>query len=173
MLVSYALAGLMVILVMRMLGEMATAQPDTGSFSTYAERALGRWAGCSIGWLYWLFWVLVIPVEATAAAGILTKVVGGPQWIVGAAGGGAADGDEPVLVGNYGEFEFWFALIKVVAIVAFLVLGALAMFGVLPGSDVSGVQPPVGHRRVHAERRRRRDRGDADHHVHASWARRS
>src|SRR6476661_9964310 len=62
-LVAYALAGALVVLVMRMLGEMATAQPDTGSFSTYADRALGRWAGFSIGWLYWWFWVLVIPVE--------------------------------------------------------------------------------------------------------------
>lgn len=51
-LVAYALAGTLVVLVMRMLGEMATAQPDTGSFSTYADRALGRWAGFSIGWLY-------------------------------------------------------------------------------------------------------------------------
>ena len=44
-LIAYALAGTLVVLVMRMLGEMATAQPDTGSFSTYADRSLGRWAG--------------------------------------------------------------------------------------------------------------------------------
>lgn len=79
-LISYALAGTLVVLVMRMLGEMATANPDTGSFSVYADRALGRWAGFSVGWLYWWFWVLVIPVEATAAAAILTDLVGGQQW---------------------------------------------------------------------------------------------
>ena len=67
-LISYALAGALVVFVMRMLGEMATANPDSGSFSVYADRALGRWAGFSIGWLYWWFWVLVIPVEATAGA---------------------------------------------------------------------------------------------------------
>ena len=73
-LISYALAGTLVVLVMRMLGEMATVNPDTGSFSVYADRALGKWAGFSIGWLYWWFWVLVIPVEATAGAKILSGV---------------------------------------------------------------------------------------------------
>jgi GABA permease len=52
-LVSYAIAGLLVVLVMRMLGEMSAASPDTGSFSAYADRAIGRWAGFTIGWLYW------------------------------------------------------------------------------------------------------------------------
>ncbi|MGC5024880.1 amino acid permease [Tsukamurella sp. DT100] len=138
-LISYSLAGLLVILVMRMLGEMATAHPDTGSFSTYAERALGRWAGCSIGWLYWLFWVLVIPVEATAAAVILSKTVGGPQWSWALLVVVLLTVTNLFSVGNYGEFEFWFALIKVLAIAAFLVLGTLAIFGLLPGSGVSGV----------------------------------
>ncbi len=138
-LISYGLAGLLVVLVMRMLGEMATAHPDTGSFSTYAERALGRWAGCSIGWLYWLFWVLVIPVEATAAAVILSANVDGPQWLWALAVVVVLTVTNLLSVGNYGEFEFWFALIKVVAIVAFLGLGVLAICGVLPGSQVSGI----------------------------------
>ena len=56
---------------MRMLGEMAVAQPDTGSFSTYARKAIGPWAGFTVGWLYWWFWVLVIPIEAIAGAEIL------------------------------------------------------------------------------------------------------
>src|SRR3954452_2595807 len=62
-LVSYALVGALVVLVMRMLGEMAAANPTSGSFSAYADRALGRWAGFSIGWLYWFFWVVVLAVE--------------------------------------------------------------------------------------------------------------
>lgn len=56
---------------MRMLGEMAVLEPDTGSFSTYARKAIGPWAGFTIGWLYWWFWVLAIPVEAIAGAEIL------------------------------------------------------------------------------------------------------
>ena len=110
---SYIMAGTLVVLVMRMLGEMATANPDTGSFSVYADRALGGWAGFSIGWLYWWFWVLVIPVEATAAADILTSLIGGAQWIWALAVTLLLTITNLASVGNYGEFEFWFALIKV------------------------------------------------------------
>ncbi|AIO68345.1 GABA permease [Burkholderia oklahomensis] len=139
-LIAYAIAGLLVVLVMRMLGEMAVAQPDSGSFSTYADRAIGHWAGFTIGWLYWWFWVLVIPIEATAAATILNA------WFPGVATWIFALGITSVLtltnlfsVKNYGEFEFWFALIKVVAIVVFLAIGGAAIVGLLPGSSVSGV----------------------------------
>jgi len=139
-LVSYAMAGLLVVVVMRMLGEMATAQPDTGSFSTYADRALGRWAGFSIGWLYWWFWVIVIPVEATAGATIMHSWAGAvPQWVFALAITALLMGTNLFSVANYGEFEFWFALIKVVAIVAFIIVGILAIAGLLPGSHVSGL----------------------------------
>ena len=139
-LISYALAGALVVLVMRMLGEMAIAQPDTGSFSTYADRALGRWAGFSIGWLYWWFWVIVIPVEATAGALILGDWFPAvPQWAFALVITGLLVGSNLLSVGNYGEFEFWFALVKVIAIVLFIGLGILAILGVLPGSHTSGV----------------------------------
>jgi GABA permease len=139
-LVSYALAGALVVLVMRMLGEMATAQPDTGSFSTYADRSLGRWAGFSIGWLYWWFWVIVIPVEATAGALILGDWLPAvPQWAFALVITGLLVGTNLLSVGNYGEFEFWFALVKVVAIVAFIALGLAAILGLVPGSETSGV----------------------------------
>jgi GABA permease len=123
-----------------MLGEMATANPDTGSFSVYSDRALGPWAGFSVGWLYWWFWVLVIPVEATAAAAILTDLIGGAQWIWALAVTLLLTITNLASVGNYGEFEFWFALIKVVAIVAFIGIGVAAIFGLIPDSQVSGVQ---------------------------------
>ena len=139
-LISYFLAGTLVVLVMRMLGEMATANPDTGSFSVYSDRALGPWAGFSVGWLYWWFWVLVIPVEATAAAAILTDLIGGAQWIWALAVTLLLTITNLASVGNYGEFEFWFALIKVVAIVAFIGIGVAAIFGLIPDSQVSGVQ---------------------------------
>ncbi|GAB2673927.1 GABA permease [Gordonia jinhuaensis] len=138
-LIPYAMAGALVVLVMRMLGEMATANPDTGSFSVYADRALGHWAGFSVGWLYWWFWVLVIPVEATAAATILTDLVGGAQWIWALAVTLLLTVTNLASVGNYGEFEFWFALIKVVAIVAFILVGVAAMLGWFPDSQVSGI----------------------------------
>jgi GABA permease len=139
-LIAYALAGTLVVLVMRMLGEMATAHPDTGSFSTYADRSLGRWAGFSIGWLYWWFWVIVIPVEATAGALILHNWVEAvPQWAFALLITALLVGTNLFSVGNYGEFEFWFALVKVIAIVAFIAVGLLAILGVLPGSHTSGL----------------------------------
>src|SRR5215203_3038557 len=59
---TYAVTGVLIVMVMRMLGEMATANPSTGSFADYARKALGGWAGFSVGWLYWYFWVIVVLV---------------------------------------------------------------------------------------------------------------
>ncbi|MEU2742209.1 amino acid permease [Streptomyces sp. NPDC007095] len=135
-LVSYALVGVLVILVMRMLGEMAAANPTSGSFSAYADRALGRWAGFTIGWLYWFFWVVVLAVEATAGAKILAGWIPAvPQWGWALIVMVVLTASNLASVSSYGEFEFWFAGIKVVAIAAFIVVGALAIFGLLPGSD--------------------------------------
>ncbi|WP_407551098.1 amino acid permease [Streptomyces sp. Pv4-95] len=135
-LLSYALVGTLVVFVMRMLGEMAAANPTSGSFSAYADRALGRWAGFSIGWLYWFFWVVVLAVEATAGAAILTSWVPAvPQWAWALLVMVVLTATNLASVASFGEFEFWFAGIKVVAIVCFIVLGGLAIFGVLPGSE--------------------------------------
>ncbi|MDX3519081.1 amino acid permease [Streptomyces scabiei] len=135
-LLSYALVGTMVVLVMRMLGEMSAANPTSGSFSAHADRALGRWAGFSIGWLYWFFWVVVLAVEATAGAVILEGWIPAvPQWGWALIVMVVLTATNLVSVGSYGEFEFWFAGIKVVAIAAFIVVGGLAVFGVLPGAE--------------------------------------
>ncbi|MGW7674631.1 amino acid permease [Streptomyces sp. NPDC054775] len=138
-LVSYTLVGVLVVLVMRMLGEMSAANPTSGSFSAHADRALGPWAGFTIGWLYWFFWVVVLAVEATAGAKILEGWIPAiPQWgwaLIVMVGLTATN---LVSVGSYGEFEFWFAGIKVVAISAFIVVGLLAIFGVLPGVHSGG-----------------------------------
>ncbi|GHG69267.1 amino acid ABC transporter permease [Streptomyces griseocarneus] len=138
-LLSYALVGAMVVFVMRMLGEMAAANPTSGSFSAYADRALGRWAGFTIGWLYWFFWVVVLAVEATAGAAILNGWIPAvPQWAWALIVMVVLTATNLASVSSYGEFEFWFAGIKVVAIAAFIVIGGLAMFGLLPGSDNPG-----------------------------------
>ncbi|GAA3371597.1 amino acid permease [Streptomyces sannanensis] len=138
-LISYAVVGMMVVFVMRMLGEMAAAYPSSGSFSAYADRALGRWAGFSIGWLYWFFWVVVLAVEATAGAVILNGWIPAvPQWAWALIVMIVLTATNLGSVASYGEFEFWFAGIKVVAIAAFVVIGGLAAFGLLPGSDNPG-----------------------------------
>ncbi|PJI46563.1 MAG: GABA permease [Pseudomonas sp.] len=139
-LVSYLIAGLLVVLVMRMLAEMAVAQPDSGSFSTYADRSIGHWAGFTIGWLYWWFWVLVIPLEANAAAAIIHAwFPGAPIWVLAFVITSALTVTNLFSVKNYGEFEFWLALIKVCSIVAFILLGCAAIFGFSPNSEVSGI----------------------------------
>ncbi|MDX3385637.1 amino acid permease [Streptomyces niveiscabiei] len=147
-LLSYALVGTLVVLVMRMLGEMSVANPTSGSFSAHADRALGPWAGFTIGWLYWFFWVVVLAVEATAGAKILESWIPAvPQWGWALIVMVVLTATNLVSVGSYGEFEFWFAGIKVVAIGAFIVVGGLAVFGVLPGveSDKAGLGNLTDH----------------------------
>ena len=132
---------------MRMLGEMAAANPTSGSFSAYADRALGRWAGFSIGWLYWFFWVVVLAVEATAGAKILEGWIPAvPQWGWALIVMVVLTATNLVSVGSYGEFEFWFAGIKVVADRRVHRDRRLAVFGVLPGADTdAGLRQPHRH----------------------------
>lgn len=134
--IAYALGGLLILLVMRMLGEMAVLNPDTGSFSTYADRAIGRWAGFTIGWLYWCSWALLMGWEAYVAGKILNSwfpLI--PIWVYMFAVIGALILVNLQNVKSYGEFEFWFALIKVIAIVIFLVIGSLAVLHLWPWSQ--------------------------------------
>src|SRR3569833_1425595 len=80
---TYAVTGVVIVMIMRMLGEMATANPSTGSFADYARQSLGNWAGFSVGWLYWYFWVIVVGFEAVAGAGILQRWLPGvPLWLM-------------------------------------------------------------------------------------------
>ncbi|MCF9046662.1 GABA permease [Acinetobacter nectaris] len=145
-LISYLAAGTLVVLVMRMLSEMAVAQPDSGSFSTYADRSIGKWAGFTIGWLYWWFWVLVIPFEANAAATILHSwMPDAPVWLLAFLITIALTVTNLFSVKNYGEFEFWLATIKVCSIVIFIVLGCAAIFGFSLNPSVGGVQHLYDH----------------------------
>src|SRR5215217_4873381 len=134
---TYLFTGTILILIMRMLGEMAVAQPSVGSFSDYSRMALGNWAGFSVGWLYWYFWAIVVGFEATAAAGILGQYVPNiPPWLISLFLILLLTGTNLYSVGSYGEFEFWFASIKVAAIVIFIVLAIvflLGLFGPSPG----------------------------------------
>ncbi|MBD9431857.1 amino acid permease [Achromobacter sp. ACM03] len=137
---AYLGGGILAFLVMRMLGEMAVAQPDTGSFSTYADRAIGRWAGFTIGWLYWYFWALLMGWEAYVAGQILHGWFPvAPNWVYALLLTLGLIGVNFMNVRNYGEFEFWFGLIKVVAIVLFLVVGTLAVVHLWPFGDAGGM----------------------------------
>ncbi|WSQ15042.1 amino acid permease [Streptomyces sp. NBC_01231] len=135
---SYALGGLLVILVMRMLGEMATASPTLGSFMEYARASLGGWAGYTIGWLYWYFWVGVVAFEAVAGAKLLMLWIPGvPQWVFSLVLMTLLTASNLVSTRSFGETEFWLASVKIVTIVVFLLAGTLFALGVWPGSTLS------------------------------------
>ncbi len=131
--ISYAITGLLILLVMRMLGEMATALPQVRSFTEFARAGLGEGAGFIIGWLYWYFWVLVVPVEAIAGAKILQTFL--QSWLplsplqIGLGLMVIMTAVNLMSARAYAEFEFWFASIKVAAILVFVVIAASFAFG--------------------------------------------
>ena len=135
--VSYLLAGALIIVVMRMLGEMAVANPTVGSFVEYCRDALGGWAGFSVGWLYWYFWAIVLAIEATAGATIIQTewLHGVPQWLICLVLMAMLTATNLVSVKNYGEFEFWFASIKVAAIIAFIAIAIGFLVGIGSGDS--------------------------------------
>ncbi len=150
-LISYLVAGSLIIVVMWALGEMAAANPNSGAFSVYAEKAMGKTAGSTVGWLWWLQLVVVIAAEALGAAGLLFSVWPViPVWALALVFMVAFTAINLAGVRNFGEFEFWFAILKVAAIVAFLIIGAALLFGWLPGvaspglGNLSGNFAPFG-----------------------------
>lgn len=135
--ITCAICGIIVFLVMRMLGEMAVAKPCTGSFTEYARMALGDWAGFTTGWLYWYFWVIVVGIESVVGATLLSRWIHGvPLWLMSAVLLLVMTGVNLLSVSNFGEAEYWFAGIKVAVIIGFIVLGSLFVFGIWPGSEV-------------------------------------
>ncbi|MGY0486546.1 amino acid permease [Streptomyces sp. WG-D5] len=143
---AYAISGALVMLVMRMLGEMAAAYPASGSFSVHAERGIGPWAGFTAGWSFWFLLCVAVGLEGIGAAGIVHGWVPGvPEWAWVALFMLLFTATNLSAVKNFGEFEFWFAALKVGAIVLFLVIGVLAILGVLPDVDAPGMSNLTGH----------------------------
>src|SRR5258706_6787087 len=143
--VSFALTGTLVVLVMRMLGEMAIAYPAVGGFYEYNRLALGELAGFLTGWMYWYFWVIVVALEAVAGAKILgTWWPTIAPWQFTLALMAVFTIVNLLSVRSYGEAEFWFASIKVAAIVAFLCAGALFALAAWPGA-LGGVSHLTAH----------------------------
>ena len=138
---SFLITGGLIVLVMRMLGEMACAMPAVGSFYEYArlafagKRGPGKLAGFLTGWMYWYFWVIVVAVEAVAGAKLVQFwLPDTPAWAISLVLLVVLTATNLISVGSYGEFEFWFASIKVAAIVVFLFLGGLYVLGLWPAS---------------------------------------
>lgn len=139
-LIAYAIAGFITVCFMQMLAEMVAARPSSGTFSTYAAQAFGPWAGFTIGWLYWFMMIMIMAVEITGASAIVAAWFGISPWIPALV---AIVGFTVInfsAVKNFGEFEFWFALIKVAVIVAFLIIGVALWLGLLPAGGFVGLE---------------------------------
>ncbi|EEI17440.1 amino acid permease [Corynebacterium lipophiloflavum DSM 44291] len=137
-LVAYIVAGAIVVAVMRMLGEMAATHPSPGSFATYGRLAFGNWAGFLLGWLYWFLLIMVGGAEITGAAAIMSQWFGVPQWLPALITVLFFTAINLAQVKGFGEFEYWFAMIKIVVIVGFLIIGTALFLGLLPGTNFVG-----------------------------------
>ncbi len=131
LLLAYALGGMAVFFMARALGELLLYRPVTGSFATYAEEFVGPWAGFVTGWSYWFLWVMVGIAELTAVGVYMHYWLPDlPQWVPVLVMLGVLLTVNLLNVKVFGEFEFWFALIKVLAVVALLIFGvAVLAFG--------------------------------------------
>ncbi len=134
--VSYALAGALVFLTLRALGEMVVSVPAGGSFSDYARLAFGPRAGFAIGWLYWWMYAVLVAAESVAGAAILS------QWVEGVAPWALAlvvlltmTVANLISVRVFAETESLFSLVKVATIVAFLLVGGLYALGLWSGAE--------------------------------------
>jgi L-asparagine transporter-like permease len=134
--VSYIAAGGLILLSMRMLGELALANPGVGFFTDYLRKVLGHGWGFVGGWLYWYFWMIVVAVEAIAGAIILNHTwIAAPVWLIGLVLLACLTVVNLFSARSYGEFEFWFSSIKVVAIVAFIVITGAYVLGLTPAAS--------------------------------------
>ncbi|MBJ2119738.1 amino acid permease [Arthrobacter sp. MSA 4-2] len=139
-LISYLVAGTLIILVMWALGEMAAANPNRGAFSVYAEKAMGPTVGSTIGWLWWFQLVVVIAAEALGAAALLSTIWPAlPVWALALVFMIFFTAINLTGVRNFGGFEYWFAIFKVAAIVVFLAIGAALVLNLLPGVQSPGL----------------------------------
>src|ERR1700680_274350 len=128
LLLSYAIGGIAIFFILRALGELLTYRPVAGSFASYAEEFVGPFAGFVTGWSYWFMWVVTAMAELTAI-GIYVRYwfPDVPQWLPALIALVALYGSNLPAVRVFGELEFWFALIKVVTIVALIAAGLVVI----------------------------------------------
>ncbi|PTE68346.1 gamma-aminobutyrate permease [Staphylococcus devriesei] len=138
-LLAYAIIGAMVFFLMTSLGEMATYLPVSGSFSTYATRFVDPSLGFALGWNYWFNWVITVAADVTIAAQVIqywTPMAGMPAWAWSCIFLVIIFALNSLSVRVYGESEYWFALIKVVTVIIFIIIGLLTILGIMGGEFV-------------------------------------
>lgn len=129
---AYGIGAIVVYLVMLCLGELSVAMPETGSFHVYADKYIGPGTGFTVAILYWLTWTVALGSEFTAAGLIMQQwFPHSPTWIWSALFMAVIFISNALSVRFFAETEFWFSSIKVIAIVLFIIVGFLAIFGVI------------------------------------------
>ena len=135
---GYAIAGFIAFLIMRQLGEMVVEEPVAGSFSHFAYKYWGGFAGFASGWNYWVLYVLVAMAELTAVGKYIQfwwpEI---PTWVSAAAFFVLINAINLTNVKVFGEMEFWFAIIKVVAVVAMILFGGWLLFSGTAGPQAT------------------------------------
>jgi L-asparagine permease len=137
----YAFCGFFAFLILRALGELVLYRPSSGSFVSYAREFYGEKAAFISGWVYSLSWALTAIVDITAVAVYVhywSAMSSVPQWVLALCALLIVTGANVLSVRFFGEMEFWFALVKVVALVLFLVVGGFVLGA---GFPVRGHEP--------------------------------
>lgn len=130
--ISYFLGGIIAYMVMLCLGELAVHMPESGSFGSYAQQYIGPGTGYTITWLYWLTWSATLGTEFTAAALLMQEWF--PQvsvWLWTIIFAAIVFGLNMSSTRWFAESEFWLALVKVITVIAFIIFGLLAIFGIV------------------------------------------
>ncbi|TCB52506.1 amino acid permease [Acinetobacter sp. ANC 4779] len=130
--ISYVLGGLIAYAVMLCLGELAVHMPESGSFGTYARNYIGPGTGYTVTWLYWLTWAATLGTEFTAAALLMQEWFPHVSvWLWTIIFAAVVFGLNMSSTRWFAESEFWLSLVKVLTVIAFILLGLLAIFGIL------------------------------------------
>ncbi|ENQ3079077.1 TPA: amino acid permease [Bacillus pseudomycoides] len=140
---AYLVGGFVMYLTMLCLGELTVAMPEAGSFQSYSSKFISPGFGFVVGWMYWLNWAVTVGVELTTVSILMKRwfpdvaswiwcvVFAAILFIVNASSARA-----------YAETEFWFASVKVMTIIVFILLGGAVMLGLL---DFNGKPAPMFH----------------------------
>lgn len=141
---SYLVGAIVVYLVMLSLGELAVAMPVTGSFHTYATKFISPGTGFTVAWLYWICWTVALGTEFLGAGMLMGRWFPDvPAWIFAAIFAAIIFAINALSVRSFAEAEFYFSSIKVITIILFIILGLLAIFGVIPFEGASSA--PLFH----------------------------
>jgi Amino acid transporters len=139
-LLAYVAIGIMVYFLMTSLGEMATYMPVSGSFSTYATKFIDPAMGFALGWNYWFNWAITLAVDlSTISLVIRYWFPSWSSWKISLTFLIVLLVINLISVGSFGETEYWLASIKVTAVIIFLIVGGLTIFGILGGGKAVGL----------------------------------